>query len=430
MADSGRKKRVFKVVRTLMDWGWPMRVMNPLFGRFNPFLPAYRRDPYPVYRALREEAPVYFHPLFRTWILTRIEDVESVLRGSHFSVDRTQTPFFKRFDPLKTLNPDFASAITRALLMTDPPDHTRIRRLVNKAFTPRAVEKLRSRLEGIVDELLEPMEAAGEFDLVRDFAVPLPVTAICELLGVPPEGRADMKRWSDSLAVLVDPFQAMGGGMRRAQEAFLEMAAYFRGLFAERRRAPRDDLITALVAAEEQGEHLSEIELLSLTALLMGAGHETTTNLIGNAVIALLRNPAESEKLRADPSLATNAVEEFLRYDSPVQLTDRIVTEDCTIGGASLRKGALVGVILGAANRDPARFDEPDTLRIDRKDVRHVAFGGGAHFCVGAALARLEAQIAIPRLLQRFPRLQGDVSSVVYTPSIVLRGPTSLRLHA
>ena len=404
-----------------------MRVLNPFFGRLNPFLPSYRRDPYPVLHALRAERPVYRHPVFRAWILTRYDDVEHVLRAPHYSVDRTQTPMFRALDPFGKLHPDFAQAITRALLMIDPPDHTRIRRLVNKAFTPGAVEKLRPRIETIVDELVAGLEVKREFDLMEDFAVPLPVTAICELLGVPADGRANMKRWSDALAILVDPFQATAG-LGGAQRAFLELADYFRGLFDERRKAPRNDLISALVAAEEEGDRLTEIELLSLTALLMGAGHETTTNLIGNSVLALLQHPAEIEKLRGDPALAANAVEELLRFDSPVQITDRIATQDCEIASVPIEKGAIVGVFLGAANRDPDRYPDPDRLDLARDGVRNLAFGSGPHHCVGANLARLEAQVALPRLFERLPGLRGDLERVERQRSVVLRGPVALPL--
>ncbi len=406
-----------------------MRLLNPLLGDFNPFLPEFRVDPYPVYRALQAKYRVY--PTGRllggTCLLPRYDDVVAVLSDARFSVDRRQADVFKRWQPFRGLSPEFAQAIQSTLLMIDPPAHTRLRRLVNKAFTPRVVDGLRSRVQTLVDELLDAAAGRGEMELIHDLAYPLPVTVIADLLGIPIDDRARFKQWSDTLAVVLDPLQA-ADGLTPTERAYDEIAAYMRPIYSARRAAPRDDLISALVAVEDQGQTLTEIELLSLTMLILGAGHETTTNLIANAVLALLRNPSERRRLQDDPSLITSAVEECLRYDSPVQLTDRVATVDCEIAGHPIRKGGLVALLLGAANRDPARFPEPDRFDVSRTDNRHLSFGHGAHFCLGAALARLEAQIAIATLLRRFPDFDGESAPKEWKRSMILRGPTSLRL--
>jgi cytochrome P450 len=417
---------MLRLLRILIRIDWLMRLSSPLVGRFNPFSPSWRRDPYPYYRRLRETAPHYRSPLLGVTVLTRYDDVLSVLRDPRFSVRRSESRVFKKMNPFGELSPEFQSMIERNLLMLDPPDHTRLRGLVAKAFTPRVVERLRPRIEALVEELLDRVAANGEMELVRDFAEPLPVIVIAELLGLPREDRADFKRWADELAVLVDPV-AIVGGFRRVQEAFDELCAYLRATFAARRAAPRDDLIIALVAAEERGDALTESELISTLILILGAGHETTTNLLGNAVLALLRHPGERKRLQDDPSLGESAVEEFLRYDSPVQGTDRMAKEDLRLGDALVRKGEFAVLLIGAANRDPARFALPDRLDLGRCDNPHLAFGQGLHFCLGATLARLEAQIAIAALLRRFPDFDGEHAPALRR-SATLRGPVSLPL--
>jgi pimeloyl-[acyl-carrier protein] synthase len=419
---------VLRVFQTLVRWEWPLRLLNPLLGDFNPFLPEFRIDPYPFYRTLQAKHRVYVSRLLgSTCLLSRYDDTVAVLGDARFSVDRPQAEAFQRLQPFRGLSPEFTQAIHSALLMIDPPAHTRLRRLVNKAFTPRVVEGLRGRIQALVDELLDAVAACHSMELIHDLAYPLPVTVIAELLGIPVADRARLKDWSDTLAVLLDPLQA-ADGLAPTERAYAEIAAYMRPIFADRRRAPRDDLISALVAVEEEGQTLSETELLSLTMLILGAGHETTTNLIANAVLALLRNPGERRRLQDDPTLIGSAVEEFLRYDSPVQTTDRVATVDCEVAGHPVRKGMIVVLLLGAANRDPARFADPDRLDLGRPDNHHLSFGHGAHFCLGAALARVEAQIAIATLLRRFPNLDGERAPTDWKRSIVLRGPTSLRL--
>lgn len=416
---------VLRVVQKLIRLEWPVRLLNPLIGKFNPFLPEHAADPYPFYERLRRSDPVYFSPALRGWILTRHADVAAVLNDARFSAERQHSKVFQRVNAFGSLEPDFAEAITHNLLMLDPPDHTRLRRLVSRAFTPRMVERLRSRVESLVDELLEAQRDSREMDLIRDLAYPLPVTVIAEMLGVRVEDRDRFKSWSDDLVTLLDPLQA-SDGLEPAQRAYFELRDYFRVVFAERRRQPRDDLVSALVAVDDQGDSLSETELVSLSMLLLGAGHETTTNLIGNAALALLRHPDERRRLQQNPALIGTAVEEFLRYDSPIQATDRVATEDCEIDGRPIRRGQLVAAVLGAANRDPARFPDPNRLDLGRADNDHLAFGRGVHFCLGAALARLEAQIAIPALLARYPRLDGGTTGLRRHRSFILRGVEAL----
>ena len=425
---NGRRLPVLRLFQTLVRWEWPMRLLSPVLGDFNPFLPEFRADPYPFYRKLQAKHRVYVGRLLGgTCLLPRYDDVVAVLGDPRFSVDRPRADVFQRLQPFRGLSPEFTRAIMSTLLMTDPPAHTRMRRLVNKAFTPRVVEGLRTRVQALVDELLDAVAARRQMELVHDLAYPLPVTVIAELLGIPVDDRARFKQWSDQLAVLLDPLQATEG-LAPTEQAFNEIAAYMHPIFAERRRNPRDDLISALVGVEDEGQRLSEIELLALTMLILGAGHETTTNLIANAVLALLRNPGERRRLQDDPSLIGSAVEEFLRYDSPVQTTDRVATVDCELAGHPIRRGTVVALLLGAANRDPARFADPDRLDIGRQDNHHVSFGHGAHFCLGAALARVEAQIVIATLLRRLPDFDGDRHPKEWKRSVVLRGPTTLRL--
>lgn len=418
-------KGVMRVVRA----GWPLRALHPLMGPYDPFTPSMRFDPYPAYRALRSRHPVYWHPIFRAWLVSRYEDSAAVLRHPKTSVDRSQLGDLELLD----LREELLEGIEVTLLMLDPPDHTRIRGLVNRAFTPRTVDALRPRIRAIVAELLDAVERRGDgaMDLVADLAYPLPVIVIAELLGVPAEDRERFKRWSDQLAVVLDPFST-GGDFRGVDQAFTESAEYFGQIFEARRRDPKDDLVSRLVAAEENGARLSPVELLSVCMLILGAGHETTTGLIGNAVLALLRHPSEAARLRAEPALLPNAVEELLRYDSPVQMTDRIVlAEDLVLGGQLIPKGAQVVTLLGAANRDPARWPAPDALDLGRADPRSLAFGHGIHYCVGAALARAEAEIALGALLERFPnlRLARPPTARDYKVSMVLRGLTTLRLE-
>jgi cytochrome P450 len=295
---------------------------------------------------------------------------------------------------------------------------------VSKAFTPRVVEGLRPRIQKIVDGLIARAETAGSMDLIEEFAYPIPVNVICEMLGVPVEDHERFKGWSLDIARGLDSIWLPPDSEipRRSAAARHAISDYFRELIGQRRATPRGDLLSALIAAEEAGDKLNEEELLATCILILIAGHETTVNLIGNGVLALLRHPAELQRLRATPGLITTAVEEFLRYDGPVQRTARVASEDATIGGHTIRKGEMVMPFIGAADRDPAQFPEPDRLDLSRADNRHIAFGWGIHFCLGAPLARVEGQIAIQSLVRRLPRLELVSEAIEYRQSLTLRG--------
>ena len=418
---------MLRFVQWLVSLQWPLRWVGFLFGGFNPWLEENRRDPLPAYRRLRESEPIRRNRWQGTWLLSRYDDVAAVLRDPRFTTDRTRLLPFRLMRRSSRRHPDFVSLLDRNLLMLDGEEHRRVRGLVSKAFTPRRVESLRPRVEAVVDELLDAAAAKGEMELIRDLAHPLPVIVIAELLGVPLADRERFRGWSNDVVQILDLLSGREG-LRPAWRGAEGLAAYFRGLLAERRRAPKDDLLSAMLAAEEDGRALGEADLLALCALLLAAGHETTTNLIGNAVLALLRHPSERKRLQEDLSLMPSAVEEFLRFDSPVQVTDRVITEDLDVRGHRFRRGQLAVCLIGAANHDPARFPEPDRLDVARGDRGHLAFGLGPHVCLGAPLARLEAELALAGLLRRFPGFAGPTEPPGRRASIVLRGPTALPL--
>jgi cytochrome P450 len=386
------------------------------------FDPEFLADPYPAFHRLRAEDPVHRHPL-GFYALTRYDDVAALLRDARFGKGGYQALIEGRFGA----TPD-GPRLALSMLFRDPPDHTRLRALVSRAFTPRVVETLRPHVQGIVDRLLERVAGAGRMDVIEDLAYPLPVTVISELLGVP-AGAADLvKTWSRDVARALDAIVLPVGQdvIEQGRRATGAMADYFRGLVEERRRRPGPDLLSGLVEAEEAGDRLTEEELLATCILLYVAGHETTVNLIGNGLLALLRHPAEWRRLREDPALLPGAIEELLRYDGPVQRVGRIAASDAEVGGVGIPAGSLVVGLLGAANRDPAQFAEPDRLDVTRGEPRHLAFGTGIHYCLGAPLARLEAQVAIGTLLRRFPAPALDVERPVWRPSSTLRGLEAL----
>jgi cytochrome P450 len=418
---------MLRFLQWLVSLQWPLRLVGFLFGGFNPWLEENRRDPLPAYRRLREREPIRRNRFQGTWVLSRYEDVAAALRDPRFSTDRTQLLPFRVMRRASRRHPDFVSLLDRNLLMLDGEEHRRVRGLVSKAFTPRRIEALRPRVEAIVDELLDAAAAKGEMELIHDLAHPLPVIVIAELLGVPLADRERFRGWSSDVVEILDLMSGRDG-LRPAWRGAEGLADYFRALLAERRRAPKDDLLSAMLAAEENGAVLGEADVLALCALLLAAGHETTTNLIGNAVLALLRHPGERKRLQDDPSLMPSAVEEFLRFDSPVQVTDRVITEDLEFRGRRFRRGQLAVCLIGAANHDPARFPDPDRLDVGRGDRGHLAFGLGPHVCLGAPLARLEAEVALAGLLRRFPHFTGPTEPPGRRASVVLRGPTALPL--
>jgi cytochrome P450 len=389
---------------------------------FNPFDPEFRIDPYPTYRRMLEEAPVYESPLGGV-VLSRHADCESVLRDHRRWSADVRNATQSGFEP----DMELFDNLERPFLFMDPPDHTRLRRLVNTAFTPRVVEELRPRIQTIVSDLIDAAAEKGSIEIIEDLAYPLPVMVISEMLGVPAESHLQFREWSAELAASLDP-QPMASPetVERQRQAIVALDDLFRGLIEERRAKPEDDLLTALVQAEEEGDKLTEGELLATCRLILIAGHETTVNLIANGVLQLLRHPDELERFRQDWSLAPSVVEEVLRFDPPVQLTGRIALEEMQFGAVKVPKGHSAICLIGAANRDPERFPEPQRFDVTRGDDRHLSFGFGIHYCLGAPLARLEGQIALRTLFQRLEEPALGSVGQEYKPNLVLRGMASL----
>jgi cytochrome P450 len=400
-------------------------------AEFTPALPAWIADPYPFYARLREEDPVHWaaEPQGR-WVLTRYADVTAALRDPRL-VKAGAKPLLN--DVPAAVLPELAPLQHTVELQIDsinPPLHTTLRRLVNAGFTPELVAARHDQVQQVIDGLLDALVPRGQIDLIGDFTAPLPAMIILEVFGVPLEAREHVKAWSDDYAALMghgpldaDPAEVA----RRAQASTLAFTEYLRGVVADHRQHPRGDLLDALIAAEDKDDALTAEALLANLRLLLIAGNETTTNLIGNGMLALLRQPEQLARLRADPTLIPTAVEELLRYDSPVQMVFRWAGEDFTLGGKAIQQGQMVVMVTGAANRDPAQFPEPDRLDVARHPNEHHAFGFGIHYCVGALLARLEAQLAFPTLFRRLANLE-LAGEPVRKPNSVLRGLQSLPL--
>lgn len=381
------------------------------------------RNPYPRYSELRE-SPELHRTRDGPWVLTRHADVLAVLRDARLSSNPRHVDSSRARRGAANLLGDIDIEL---MLTADAPDHTRLRRLANKAFTPRAVEALRPKITELVDGMLDAAAQHDEVDLMATVAEPLPVLVICELLGVPATDWDQFKPWSSAIGRVLDA-DVDPDTMAEALPAVMGFVQYFSGLIAERRATPRDDLLSALIAAGDEGDKLSEQELFAMIILLFIAGHETTTNLLGNGTLALLRNRDQFDALSADPGLAVAATEELLRYDAPVQITARTATEPLDVNGLHLDKGEGVVCGLAAANRDPRLVDGPDVLRLARGTTAHVAFGNGMHHCLGAPLARLEGQILFDRLARRFPAAELVVEQPPYRDHFVLRGLASLPL--
>ena len=386
----------------------------------------FRASTYRTYAAMREDDPVFRQPGLDgetpIWFLTRHDDVVAMLLDDErFVLDTRLALTAEELETVASRSPipaELDARINTHVLSRDGEDHRRLRRLVTKAFTPRMVEQLRPRIAEIADDLLDRVHADGRADLVDSFAFPLPIIVIAELLGIPPEDRDRFRAWSNTF--VSPPFG--DDAVERFIEHGGQFLAYLHELFERRRAEPAEDLVSALVQAEEQGDHLSEDELFSMVMLLIVAGHETTVSLIANSVLALLTNPGELERLRREPGLIPDAVEELLRYDSPVERSlTRFAATDVELGGKTIRRGELVIGVLGSANRDPSRFERPAELDLSRDDVKHVGFGRGSHYCLGAPLARLEAEIALTTLLRRLPNLRLDTE-----PEALTRRPIPL----
>jgi cytochrome P450 len=370
---------------------------------------------------------VYWDEAMEFWVLTRYDDIVPALRESRLSKAQGMAAALNRLPETeqKIAQPVY-HFFSKQMLYADPPYHTQLRGLVNKAFTPRVVEHMRQYIQQLVDELLNAVQESRQMDLIQQFAYPLPITVIMELLGLPPEDRDQFKKWSDDFAAVLGVVRRDPHLMEQARQSFVEFTDYIGELQEQRRRYPKDDLLDALFTVEEQGNKLSHEELVANTILLLAAGHETTTNLIGNGLLALLSNPEQMQQLKDDPSLITHAIEELLRYDNPVQIVWRLATEDLEIGGKQIGQGQVVNLIIGAANRDPDHFSEPDRFDLNRPENRHMGFGFGIHFCLGAPLARLEGQIAISTILRRMPTLRLTTESLEWQENPIFRGVKSL----
>jgi cytochrome P450 len=383
-------------------------------------------NPYPLYRRLREEAPVHWDPYLHTWVLTRYEDVVTALH--RFSANRTPTPAQLEAIGMGELGP-IAQMMTRQMLFMDAPAHTRLRSLASMAFTPARVEALRDHIRGILDGLLTPLLRRGHMDVINDLAAPLPAIVTAEMLGVPTSDCDQLKTWSADFAEVLGNFQHNPERAARTLKCVEEMTAYFREAIRQQREHPREGLINSFITAEIDGDRLTEEEIIANCIVTMVGGQETTTNLIGNGVLSLVRNPDQMQRLRDDIALVPSAVEELLRYESPSQQTARVCPEDTEIGGKLIRKGQAVIAVMAAGNRDPERFTNPDVLDLARPDNRHLAFGWASHFCFGAALARIEGQLIFEALARRTANLAvAPGAQIVWRDNLGLRGLTALQI--
>ena len=385
-------------------------------------------NPYPFYHRLRETAPIYWSERWQVWVLTRYADVSRAMRDERLSYHEKMNSFFDQLPAasqydLEILNQHISSWLGHQ----DPPDHTRMRALVSKAFAPKLIHTMREQIEQTAADLLAEITPTQPFDLIHQFALPLPARTIAGILGVPPEDYPQFKTWTDRLVAFLGTARPVAEALNDARENLLALRDYVRQALAEHRRKPAHDLLSALIEAEEEGGKLTEDEMIGVCSGLFIAGQETTTNLIGNGVLALLNHRSQWEYLRQNPAAIPRAIEELLRYDSPVQRSWGIATTNFDFGGRQISTGQIVLKMLGAANRDPAQFAEPDTLDLIRQENRHLAFGYGIHFCVGAQLARLEGQIAFEALLKHFPALRlADSEPPEWHPNIAFRGLKAL----
>ena len=396
---------------------------TPTLSLYHLLDPEVLANPYPLYRRLRTESPVHWDPYLHAWVVTRYEDVITVLH--HFSANRTPTPEQFAAMDLAELAP-IAQMLTKQMLFLDAPAHTRLRSLASMAFSPARVEALRAHIRTILDSLLEPLLEAGRMDVINDLAAPLPAIVTAEMLGVPTSDCDQLKAWSADFAEVLGNFQHNPDRASRTLKCVAEMTEYFRAAIQRMKNEPRDGLIKSFMTAEIDGDRLSEDEIIANCIVTMVGGQETTTNLIGNGVLSLIRYPDQMQRLRDDLGLVPSAVEELLRYESPSQHTARICPQDTQLGGKLIKKGQAVIAVMGAGNRDPERFADPDRLDLSRTDNRHLAFGWASHFCFGAALARIESQLVFEAMARQMDELKLAPGPLVWRENLGLRGLTAL----
>jgi len=397
--------------------------LDPSLSLFQLLDPAVHADPFPFYKRLREEAPVAWDPFMHTWVVTRYEDVHFVLK--EFSADRTPDVAKMEALGLPSLGP-VADVMAKQMLFLDAPAHTRLRKLCMSAFTPRRVEAMEGKIHEIAHKLIDDHIADGEMELIADFAEPFPAIVTAGLLGVPLDDHRQLKAWSATFAEMLGNFQHNPDRIRDVLKCVADMTGYFRDAVREQERNPHDGLIRSLMDAEVDGQRLSEDEVIANTIVTMVGGQETTTNLMGNGLLTLIRHPDKLAQLRDNPDIIASAVEELLRFETPSQHTARICREDTMMGGHLIRKGDAVMAVMAAGNRDPERFADPDALDLTRTDNRHLAFGWAAHFCFGAALARMEARTAFPALVGRLQNLSVTADKLEWRTNSGLRGLTAL----
>jgi cytochrome P450 len=401
------------------------RSTNSALSLYHLLDPEVLANPYPLFERLRTSAPVHWDPYLHAWIVTRYADVIDVLHT--FSANRTHTPEKLRAVGLAEISP-IAQLMVKQMLFMDPPSHTRLRSLAAHAFTPARVAVLRSHIREITGRLLDQVQNKGRMDVILDLAEPLPAIVTAEMLGVPVGDHEQLKTWSANFAEMLGNFQHNPERAPQMLRTVSDMTAYFQDAIRSQKKTPTEGLVHSLMTAEIDGDHLNEEEIVATCVVTMVGGQETTTNLIGNGVLTLLRHPQEFQRLKKDPSLVPSAVEEMLRYESPSQHTGRIAPEDRWMGDKFIRKGQAVIAVMAAANRDPERFPDPDKFDVSRQDNRHLAFGYAAHFCFGAALARVEGQEAFDALIKRMPGLELDPTPLTWRNNLGLRGLTSLQV--
>ncbi|MGF2038356.1 MAG: cytochrome P450 [Nostoc sp. CmiVER01] len=399
--------------------------------KYNIFAPEFNANPYPTYHRLRSEAPVHKYLIGGDWFVTRYADVKAVLRSGCIRTDDRPKLINERSKYLKNKEKNLdtlAYTTSKFLFYMNPPDHTRLRGLLVKSFSPIVVEQMCPLVQEIVDELLNKVRHQGSIDIVADLASPLSVKVISKLLGIPKEAQNQLHQWTNVLSRILDPLVSLEE-YQRMNQATQEIQDYLRSLIHERERNPQQDLISSLITVQEQSDKLTQKEILAVCTLLFGAGEETTGNTIANGILALLNHPEQMEQLKREPIKIQSAVEEIIRYDSAIQMITRIATDDLEIGNQQIKAGEKIVLCLGAANRDPAQFSNPDQLNINREQNHHVAFADNIHYCLGAALARLETQIAINTVIQELPNLKLARDKLEWRKNIAIRGLKSLRLN-